>query len=464
MKNKLEQKSYQNTINEEIGTEGIGLHTGLKSVITFKPAPENSGINFKRTDVKNCPLIPANIENVIDIARATVIAKDNNRIHTVEHVLSAVMGLGIDNIIIELTSKEPPIMDGSAEPFVKLLKKVGLKKQKSFKNEIVIDKVVSYKNEKKGIELHVLPSPSFRITFISDYNVNTIGAQSFTFDFSEDNFIEDIAPARTFCLFSEIMTLKELGLIKGGSTDNALVFIDKEIKNNELSKICKIFKTNSDIAIGKNGILNNTKLRFRNEPVRHKILDLIGDLALLGKQVKGHVIATKSGHEANVEFAKKIKKTFDNEIKSNTLSFDIHDILKIMPHRYPFLLIDKIIDLQPGKIVRAVKNITISEPFYNGHFPGEPIMPGVLILESIAQAGGFLLLNSIKKPQDKLVYFTAVKNARFKKAVIPGDQLKLVVKLLKFKLGTCKIDGSAYVGNELVTTTEIMATVVDRRK
>ena len=203
MKNKLEQKLYQNTINEKIGTEGIGLHTGLKSMITFKPAPENSGINFKRVDIKNSPLIPANIDNVIDIARATVIAKDNNRIHTVEHVLSAVVGLGIDNIIIELTSKEPPIMDGSAEPFVKLLKKVGLKKQKSFKKEIIIDKIVSYKNEQKGIELHILPSTSFRITFISDYNVNTIGAQSYTFDFSEDNFIKDIAPARTFCLFSE---------------------------------------------------------------------------------------------------------------------------------------------------------------------------------------------------------------------------------------------------------------------
>ena len=456
-------KNYQKTINKKISTNGIGLHTGLKSTITFKPSKENTGINFIRKDIDKCPLILANIDNVIDIARGTIIAKNQCKIHTVEHVLSAVAGLGIDNLIIELSSKEPPIMDGSAQPFIELLQKAGIKTQDSFKNELIIDKTISFLDNNKGIEIHLLPSDNFKITFMSDYNAKSIGMQHFTLDFTEEKFINDIAPARTFCLFSEIMPLKEAGLIKGGSIDNALVFIDKKIKNDEVEKICKIFKIKSNITKRDQGILNNIKLRFIDEPVRHKILDLIGDLALLGMPIRGHVIAKKSGHASNVKFVKKIKSIFLKDNISKKSTFDIHEILKIMPHRYPFLLIDRVIGLKPGKIVQAIKNVTISEPFYNGHFPGEPIMPGVLILEAMAQAGGFLLLNSIENPREKLVYFTAVNNARFKKIVIPGDQLILEVKLLKFKLGTCKISGSAYVNDELVAKSELMATVVKRR-
>ena len=460
----MSQDNYQQTINKEISIDGVGLHTGLKSKITFKPAKEDSGINFVRTDVDNCPLICANIDNVIDIARGTIIAKEQHKIHTVEHVLSALSGLEIDNILIEISSKEPPIMDGSSRPFIELLQKVGIKKQSMLRKELIIDKTVSYNDKKNGIEIHLLPSDSFKITFISDYNVDSIGTQHFTFDFTKEKYINDISSARTFCLFSEIMPLMEAGLIKGGSTDNALVFIDKKINNSEVEKICNIFKIESNISIGDEGILNNIKLRFPDEPVRHKILDLIGDLALLGMPIRGHVIATKSGHASNVQFVKKIKSCFCNETYVDNITFNIHDILKIMPHRYPFLLIDKIIGLNPGKIVKAVKNITISEPFYDGHFPDDPIMPGVLILEAMAQAGGFLLLNSIEEPNKKLVYFTAVDNARFKKAVIPGDQLILEVKLIKFKLGTCKISGKAFVDNKLVAKSELMATVVDRRE
>jgi len=460
----MSQDNYQQTINKEISIDGVGLHTGLKSKITFKPAKEDSGINFVRTDVDNCPLICANIDNVIDIARGTIIAKEQHKIHTVEHVLSALSGLEIDNILIEISSKEPPIMDGSSRPFIELLQKVGIKKQSMLRKELIIDKTVSYNDKKNGIEIHLLPSDSFKITFISDYNVDSIGTQHFTFDFTKEKYINDISSARTFCLFSEIMPLMEAGLIKGGSTDNALVFIDKKINNSEVEKICNIFKIESNISIGDEGILNNIKLRFPDEPVRHKILDLIGDLALLGMPIRGHVIATKSGHASNVQFVKKIKSCFLNETYVDNITFNIHDILKIMPHRYPFLLIDKIIGLNPGKIVKAVKNITISEPFYDGHFPDDPIMPGVLILEAMAQAGGFLLLNSIEEPNKKLVYFTAVDNARFKKAVIPGDQLILEVKLIKFKLGTCKISGKAFVDNKLVAKSDLMATVVDRRE
>ena len=460
----MSNSSYQKTISKTVTTKGIGLHTGLSSIITFKPAKEDSGINFIRTDVKNCPLIPANIDNVIDIARGTIIAKNGYKIHTVEHILSAISGLGIDNILIELSSKEPPILDGSAKPFVELLLKAKIKNQNCLKKELIVDKTISYMDRENDIEIHLLPADNFKITFISDYNADSIGTQHFTLNFSEENYIKEISSARTFCLFSEIMPLKEAGLIKGGSIENAIVFVDKQIEKNEVQKICNIFKIKTDISIGNKGILNNIKLRFSDEPVRHKILDLIGDLALLGMPIKGHVIATKSGHAANVEFVKKIKSIFMKNESQNNIMFDIHDILKIMPHRYPFLLIDKVIGLKHGKVVKAVKNVTISEPFYNGHFPDDPIMPGVLILESMAQAGGFLLLNSIENPQKKLVYFTAVNNARFKKAVIPGDQLVLVVKLLKFKLGTCKISGEAYVNDELVANSELMATVVDRKK
>lgn len=460
----MHSNNYQKTIKKSVIAKGIGLHTGLNSIIKFKPAKPDSGINFIRTDVDKCPLILASIDNVIDIARGTIISKDGFKIHTVEHILSAIAGLGIDNILIELSSKEPPVLDGSSKPFVDLLQKAGIESQSTLKKELIVDKTISYIDKNNGIEIHLLPSDSFKVTFISDYNADSIGTQHFTFNYSEEKYINEISSARTFCLFSEIMPLKEAGLIKGGSIENAVVFVDKKIKKNEVKKICDAFKINADISIGNSGILNDVKLRFSDEPVRHKILDLIGDLTLLGIPIKGHIIATKSGHAANVEFVKKIKSIFMKNDNQNNIVYDIHDILKIMPHRYPFLLIDKIIGLKSGEIVKAVKNVTISEPFYNGHFPNDPIMPGVLILEAMAQAGGFLLLNSIKNPQKKLVYFTAVKNARFKKAVIPGDQLILEVKLLKFKLGTCKIAGKAYVNDELVANSELMATVVDRKQ
>ena len=460
----MHSNNYQKTIKKSVIAKGIGLHTGLNSIIKFKPAKPDSGINFIRTDVDKCPLILASIDNVIDIARGTIISKDGFKIHTVEHILSAIAGLGIDNILIELSSKEPPVLDGSSKPYVDLLQKAGIESQSTLKKELIVDKTISYIDKNNGIEIHLLPSDSFKVTFISDYNADSIGTQHFTFNYSEEKYINEISSARTFCLFSEIMPLKEAGLIKGGSIENAVVFVDKKIKKNEVKKICDAFKINADISIGNSGILNDVKLRFSDEPVRHKILDLIGDLTLLGIPIKGHIIATKSGHAANVEFVKKIKSIFMKNDNQNNIVYDIHDILKIMPHRYPFLLIDKIIGLKSGEIVKAVKNVTISEPFYNGHFPNDPIMPGVLILEAMAQAGGFLLLNSIKNPQKKLVYFTAVKNARFKKAVIPGDQLILEVKLLKFKLGTCKIAGKAYVNDELVANSELMATVVDRKQ
>ena len=461
----------QNTIKKQVSIKGIGLHTGVQTIATFKPAKENFGIRFKRSDLNNCPEIIANIDHVVDISRGTTIGQNNFRIHTVEHVLSAVFGLQIDNILIELTEKEPPVVDGSARPFVDILLKAGIKKQNTPRNELIIDKTITYNDSKRNIDIHILPSDTFRITFMTDYNVPSLGTQYTAMYSLEEDFVNQISPARTFCLFSEILALNKSGLIKGGDLDNAIVFIDKEVKTSDINNLKNIFNTNKKITIGKNGILNGTKLRFTNEPVRHKVLDLIGDIALLGISIRGHIIAARSGHETNVELVKKIKNVYTKKLlsiskngTSSQIKFDIEALMKIIPHRYPFLLIDRIIALEPGKVVHAIKNVTINEPFFQGHFQGQPVMPGVLILESMAQAGGFLVLNSIKEPEKKLMYFTGINKSRFKKTVIPGDQVLFEVKLDKFKLGTCKIHGIATVDGMQVAECEILASVVDRRQ
>ncbi len=470
MSNNIQHSNYQKSIKKEVSVTGIGLHTGLDSTATFKPAQPNTGIRFHRMDLDNFPEILADIDHVTDISRGTTISQNNNRIHTVEHVLAAVVGLQIDNILIELTCKEPPVMDGSAKPFVDVLLKAGIDEQNAHRDELIIDRTITYSEPDRGVDIHVLPSDRFRVTFMTDYRVEALGTQYTAMYSLEEDFIKDYSSARTFCFFSEIMELKEAGLIKGGSTGNALVFLDREVMDDEVETIRELFNIKSKVSIGKNGILNGEKLRFPNEPVRHKVLDLIGDLALLGLPIRGHVIAARSGHAANVELVKKIKSTYSQKLAAKKLQqqthsskFDIQAILQIMPHRYPFLLIDRILDVEPGKVVKALKNVTINEPFYQGHFPGQPVMPGVLILEAMAQAGGFLVLNSIKNPETKLMYFTAVDKARFKKSVIPGDQIYFEVSLLKFRLGTCKIEGRAFVDDKVVAIAQMMATVVDRR-
>ena len=467
MNKKYKQSIYQKTISKKVTLKGIGLHTGVKCNLTFKPSKENSGIRFKRLDIEGCPDILADIDHVIDISRGTSIGQEGFRIHTVEHILAAIAGLQIDNILIELTEKEPPVMDGSAKPFVDILLKSGIKEQKVKRKELIIDRPISYIEPDRGVEIHILPADSFRITFTTDYSYSSLGVQSCSLYSLENNFINEFAPARTFCFFSEIEELHSLGLIKGGSLENALVFLDRDVSDNELKKLKKIFNINSDIFIGKNGLLNGKKLRFINEPVRHKTLDLLGDLALLGMSIKGHVIATKSGHAANVELIKKIKSSYKKKIQNqNKLdaidSFDIQSILKIMPHRYPFLLVDKILSVKPGQEVRAIKNVTYNEPFFQGHFPEQPIMPGVLILEAMAQAGGFLVLNSIPNPETKLMYFSGINNSRFKKTVVPGDQILFEVTLDKFRMGTCKISAVAKVDGEIVCEAELLASVVDK--
>ena len=452
----------QCTINGEVSISGIGLHTGVKCTATFKSAESNTGIRFKRLDLDDCPEIIADIDHVIDISRGTTIGQNGFRIHTVEHILAAVVGLKIDNILIELTEKEPPVMDGSALPFVEKLIEAKIVEQNANRDELIIDQTITYSDPDRGVDIHVLPSDKFRITFMTDYQFNSLGTQYTALYSLEQDFIEEFAPSRTFCFFSEIEGMKKQGLIKGGGVDNALVFLDKEV--DDLKALLNI---DSDVFCGKNGILNGVELRFPNEPVRHKALDLIGDLALLGIPIRGHIIAARSGHAANVELVKKIKTTFAKKLafkkqqrENNMAEYDIHSILQILPHRYPFLLVDKILELEPGK---KVKNVTYNELFFQGHFPSQPVMPGVLLLEAMAQASGFLVLNTIPNPETKLMYFTGINNSRFKKVVIPGDQLIFEAELVKFRLGTCRIIARALVDDKVVCSAEFLSSVVDRR-
>ena len=460
----------QRTIGKETSCVGIGLHTGVESKITFKPAPEDFGIRFKRMDVEGCPEIKADIDHVVDISRGTTIEENGVRIHTVEHALAACVGIGLDNVMIELSEKEPPVMDGSAIDFVEALLKAGVVKQNVPKNYLHIDQAIGYSDPKRGVDIHIMPSDQFRVTFMLDYEFKTLGTQFTTMDELEKNFATEIAPARTFCFLSEVEHLKEEGLIKGGNIDNAVVIVDKKIDDAEAETLSKLFGLEKEISLGSNGTLGGTEFRFDNEPVRHKALDLIGDLALLGMPLQGHVIASKSGHAANVELVKKIKKVYQkkidkqrsNSILGKTTSFDINSIIRLLPHRYPFVLVDRIVDITPGEKLTAYKNVTINEPFFQGHFPNQPVMPGVLVLEAMCQAGCFLVLSSIDNPMEKNMFFSSLSDSRFRLPIIPGDQLRLEMTLEKFRLGTALLAGKAYVDDKLVAEGKLKATVVDR--
>jgi UDP-3-O-[3-hydroxymyristoyl] N-acetylglucosamine deacetylase/3-hydroxyacyl-[acyl-carrier-protein] dehydratase len=459
----------QQTIGKSVSVSGIGLHTGVKSTITFKPAPENSGIRFVRSDVADSPQILADINHVIDISRGTTIAQNDVQIHTVEHVLAAVAGMEIDNIIIEVNNIEPPVCDGSSIEFVKALKKAEIVEQDAVQDVLVIDKIIQYTDPKNGVDVHVLPADSFRITFLIDYKIPAIGTQySALYSLSEE-FETDYASARTFCTLSEVEHLKNMGLIKGGNVKNAVVFIDREIDNSEMDRLKKMFNIDSDIVLGQRGTLNGVELRYYNEAVRHKIVDLIGDFALLGVPIQGHIIAARSGHAHNVNLVKKIRKEYEKilirdrfqKTKISGALFDIHGIERILPHRYPFLMVDRVLDMIPGESVSAIKNVTVNEPYFTGHFPKRKVMPGVMIIEALAQAGGLLLLNTIKNPEEKLVLFTGLDNVRFRRQVTPGDQIRLEVKLIQFRLAMCKMQSVAYVGEEAAVEATMLASIVD---
>ncbi|MBK6875649.1 MAG: bifunctional UDP-3-O-[3-hydroxymyristoyl] N-acetylglucosamine deacetylase/3-hydroxyacyl-ACP dehydratase [Ignavibacteria bacterium] len=464
----------QRTIREPVTISGVGLHTGNKSNMTFKPAPEDYGIRFVRIDMEGSPEIPADIDHVIDISRGTTIAKDGAEVHTVEHVLASIVGCEIDNIAVELDSNEPPVMDGSAMHYVEALKRAGAIDQEAKRDYLVIADLVHYHDEKNNVDIVGLPlKDDFRVSVMIDFNNPALGVQhTGLFDLQKE-FETEFAPSRTFCFLSEIEYLRNQGLIKGGDLDNAIVIVDKEASPEELEGIKKKLGIEGSVILGSTGILDNRQLRYKNEPARHKLLDLIGDLALIGAPVKGQILAARPGHRSNVEFTKMLRKLYLQQkietkfqvMKSENCVFDIEAIMEIMPHRYPFLLVDKVIDIEINHRIVGIKNVTYNEPFFNGHFPTRRVMPGVLIVEAMAQCGFILLLNTIENPEKKMAYFAAIEKVKFRKPVVPGDQLVFEMFLLSYKRGICKIAGKAYknfLGGELACEGEFMAAVVDR--
>jgi UDP-3-O-[3-hydroxymyristoyl] N-acetylglucosamine deacetylase / 3-hydroxyacyl-[acyl-carrier-protein] dehydratase len=460
----------QRTIAKPVSMSGVGLHTGTSCTMTFKPAPENYGIKFVRIDLGGKPEIPANADNVVDVSRGTTIAVGEAKVHTVEHVLAAVVGLQIDNLIIELNGIEPPVGDGSSIPYVEQLTKAGFVQQDAPKDYLIIDETVMFHDEERQVDIVALPLDSYRVTVMVDYQNPALGSQHTGLFDLEKEFVTEFAPARTFCFLSEVEQLANAGLIKGGDVDNAVVIIDRNSSEEELEKLRKKLGIKEKVTAGKNGILNNKELRFKNEPVRHKLLDILGDLALIGVPIKAQILAARPGHKANVEFAKQIRKLYQQKklvkkyqfVKKEGVVFDTSAIERILPHRYPFLLVDKIIHLELDKKVIGVKSVTINEPFFQGHFPGHPIMPGVLIIEALAQTGGVLLLNSFPNPEEKLVLFMQINNAKFRKTVVPGDQLYLEVELTQKKSKIVMMSGKAFVNETLVAEADFMAGVVDR--
>jgi len=460
----------QQTISHEVSYSGVGLHTGNKTKITFKPAPANTGVLFKRVDIPDSPEIHADIDHVIDISRGTTIGIGDVKVHTVEHVLAAVSGLEIDNLICEVDGNEPPVGDGSALPFVEILLKAGYVEQDSPRDYLIIDKTITYHDASRGIDIVVFPSDEFRITFMIDYKNPALGTQYTSMYSLREEFATEFAASRTFCFLHEVEELRKAGLIRGGALDNAVVIIDREMDDSELSELRKLFGIDEKVTLSTNGILNGKELRYPNEPARHKALDLIGDLALLGVPLKAHVMAARSGHAANVELVKLIRKEYKKKLikskyqvrQDKGFFLDAEAISKILPHRYPFLLVDRILDLVPQEHVVGIKNVSMNEPFFQGHFPGQPVMPGVLIIEAMAQVGGILLLNTESEPSKKLVFFTGLDNVRWRKTVTPGDTVRFEVDMLAFRRSMCKMQGRAFVDGELACEAELMAAIVDR--
>ena len=463
----------QRTLQKEVSLWGTGLHTGKECMITFKPAPINYGYRFVRTDIENSPEIPALIENVIDVLRGTTIGLNDVKVHTTEHVLGALYGLQIDNCRIELSGPEPPVMDGSAYPFAKALLDAGFQEQDEPKNYLVIDETIEYHDTDNSVDIVALPLDDFRITVMVDYKNPALGSQHSGLFNLENEFVKDFSPCRTFCFLSEVEALANQGIIKGGDIDNAIVIIDKAMHKEELDSLGKKLGIESEhLVLGENGILNNRELRFKNEPARHKLLDLLGDIALLGMPIKAQVLAARPGHASNVEFIKQLKKYADrnklarqyqHEKKAGVI-FDINAILNILPHRYPFLLIDKIVEFKLDEKIVSIKNVTMNEPFFQGHFPGNPIMPGVLILEAMAQTGGIMMLNGNDKIKESVVYFMGIDKARFRKPVLPGDTLVIEATMTNMRRSVCQFDAKAYVRGELVCEASLMASVVQKNK